>query len=194
MFFRPLYIMAVRSLTYTKNSFVRSYPEKKTRGKIVHEAKLWWRILILNWGAPRCRQQEEHWRKCRCCVWGAVVPGRNCEGPVWCWPALTAMLRLGPWGCPHHPQWGHPHGACPSRAGQQNSNVWCAVMLTMNCPICNRYVPISLLFTIRKLKKKFKLRLVSDLSHRKCNYRFIWWFRVVSDLSPTLGKIGHQWF
>jgi len=67
-------------------------------------------------------------------------------------------------------------------------------MLTMNCPICNTYVPISLLFTIRKFKKKFKLRLVSDLSHRKSNYRFIWWFRVVSDLSPTLGKIGHQWF
>ncbi len=28
MFFRPLYIMAVRSLTYIKNSFVRSYPGK----------------------------------------------------------------------------------------------------------------------------------------------------------------------
>jgi hypothetical protein len=38
MFFRPLYIMAVRSLTYIKNSFVRSYPEKRTRGKIGHEA------------------------------------------------------------------------------------------------------------------------------------------------------------
>ncbi len=47
----------------------------------------------------------------------------------------------------------------------------------------------------QKIKKKnFKLHLVSDLSHRKSNYRFIWWFRVVSDLSPTLGKIGHQWF
>jgi hypothetical protein len=32
--------MAVRSLTYIKNSFVRSYPEKRTRGKIGHEAKL----------------------------------------------------------------------------------------------------------------------------------------------------------
>jgi hypothetical protein len=41
MFFRPLYIMAVRSLTYIKNSFVRSYPEKRSRGKIGHEAKLW---------------------------------------------------------------------------------------------------------------------------------------------------------
>ncbi len=41
MFFRPLYIMAVRSLTYSKNSFVRSYPEKRTRGKIGHGAKLW---------------------------------------------------------------------------------------------------------------------------------------------------------
>jgi hypothetical protein len=35
---------------------------------------------------------------------------------------------------------------------------------------------------------------VSNLSHRKSNYWFFWWFRVVSDLSPTLGKIGHQWF
>ncbi len=35
---------------------------------------------------------------------------------------------------------------------------------------------------------------MSDLSYRKSNYRLIWWFRVVSDLSPTLGKIGHQWF
>ncbi len=35
---------------------------------------------------------------------------------------------------------------------------------------------------------------MSDLLHRKSNFRFIWWFRVVSDLSPTLGKIGHQWF
>jgi hypothetical protein len=41
MFFRPLYITAVRSLTYIKNSFVRCYPEKRTRGKIGHEAKLW---------------------------------------------------------------------------------------------------------------------------------------------------------
>ncbi len=40
MFFQPLYIMDVRSMTYIKNSFVRSYPEKKTRGKIGHEAKL----------------------------------------------------------------------------------------------------------------------------------------------------------
>jgi hypothetical protein len=32
--------MAVRSLTYIKNSFVRSYPEKRTRGKIGYEAKL----------------------------------------------------------------------------------------------------------------------------------------------------------
>jgi hypothetical protein len=39
MFFQPLYIMAVRSLTYIKNSFVRSYPEKRIRGKIGHEAK-----------------------------------------------------------------------------------------------------------------------------------------------------------
>jgi hypothetical protein len=28
-------------------------------------------------------------------------------------------------------------------------------MLTINCPICNTHVPITLLFTIRKLKKKF---------------------------------------
>ncbi len=35
---------------------------------------------------------------------------------------------------------------------------------------------------------------MSNLSHRKSNYWFFWWFRVVSDLSPTLGKIGHQWF
>ncbi len=60
--------------------------------------------------------------------------------------------------------------------------------------ICT-YVPITLLFTIRNLNFFFfKLRLVSDHSHRKYNFRFVWWFRVVSDLSPTLGKIGHQWF
>ncbi len=68
-------------------------------------------------------------------------------------------------------------------------------MLTISCPICNIYIAITMLFAIRKLKKIFlKLRLVSDLPHRKSNFQFIWWFRVVSDLSPTLGKIGHQWF
>ena len=35
--------------------------------------------------------------------------------------------------------------------------------------------------------------LVSDLSHRMSNFQFISWCRVVSDLSPTLGKIRHRW-
>ncbi len=54
--------------------------------------------------------------------------------------------------------------------------------------------PISQLVLIRKWKFFLKPRLVSGLSHRKYNYQFIWKYRVVSDLSPTLGKIGHQWF
>jgi hypothetical protein len=95
MFFRPLYIMAVRSLTYIKNSF-----------------------------ALRHRQGE--------CGWTG----------------------------------GHMY------------------ICTYNSVVYHKKLKIFF----------FKLRLVSDHSHRKSNFRFIWWFRVVSDLSPTLGKIGHQWF
>ena len=95
MFFRPLYTMAVRSLTYFKNSF-----------------------------ALRHRQGE--------CGWTG----------------------------------GHMY------------------ICTYNSVVYHQKIKISFL----------KLRLESDLSHRKSNFRFIWWFRVVSDLSPTLGKIGHQWF
>jgi hypothetical protein len=95
MFFRPLYIMAVRSLTYIKNSF-----------------------------ALRHRQGE--------CGWTG----------------------------------GHMY------------------ICTYNSVVYHQKLKIFFL----------KLCLVSDLSHRKSNFRFIWWFRVVSDLSPTLGKIGHQWF
>jgi hypothetical protein len=40
--------MAVRSLTYIKNSFVRSYPEKRTRGKIGHEAKLTIKDILMD--------------------------------------------------------------------------------------------------------------------------------------------------
>ncbi len=44
-------------------------------------------------------------------------------------------------------------------------------------------------------KKIFlKLCLQSDLLYRMSNYQSIWWYWVVSDLSPTLGKIGHRWF
>ncbi len=51
MFFRPRYIMGVRSLTYIKNSFVPSYPEKGPRGKIRHEAKLTIKgSNVLAWG------------------------------------------------------------------------------------------------------------------------------------------------
>ena len=39
-----------------------------------------------------------------------------------------------------------------------------------------------------------KLTLVSDLLYGKYNLQFIYQIRVVSDLSPTLGKIGHRWF
>jgi hypothetical protein len=34
VFFPPLYFIAVRSLSYIKNTFVRSYPEKRTRACI----------------------------------------------------------------------------------------------------------------------------------------------------------------
>jgi hypothetical protein len=37
LFFRPLYLIVVRSLTDIKNNFVRSYPEKRTGDKIGKE-------------------------------------------------------------------------------------------------------------------------------------------------------------
>ena len=39
-----------------------------------------------------------------------------------------------------------------------------------------------------------KLRLVSDLTQGKSNFTLILKYKGVSDLSPTMGKIGHRWF